>query len=60
MAKQLQASLEQAGPTTLRAKVRSYTVLVDRLADKDGADKGPLGGEYQLIALGGCFTRQPD
>jgi putative redox protein len=56
MAKQLQASLEQVGPTTSRAKVRSHTVLVDRPADKGGADKGPLGGEYQLIALGGCFT----
>src|SRR5215468_2526509 len=56
MAKQLQASLEQAGSTTSRAKVRSHTVLVDRPADKGGADQGPLGGEYQLIALGGCFT----
>jgi putative redox protein len=24
--------------------------------EKGGADKGPVGGEYQLIALGGCFT----
>jgi len=56
MAKQLQASLEQVGPTTSRAKVRSHTVLVDRPVDKGGADEGPLGGEYQLIALGGCFT----
>jgi putative redox protein len=56
MAKQLQASLEQVGPTTSRAKVRSHTVFVDRPADKGGADEGPLGGEYQLIALGGCFT----
>jgi putative redox protein len=56
MAKQLQASLEQVGPTTARAKVRSHTVLVDRPADKGGSDQGPLGGEYQLVALGGCFT----
>ena len=56
MAKQLQASLEQVGPTTSRAKVRSHKVLVDRPVDKGGADEGPLGGEYQLIALGGCFT----
>src|SRR5215467_10749666 len=56
MAKQLQVSLEQVGPTTSRAKVRSHTVLVDRPVDKGGADEGPLGGEYQLIALGGCFT----
>ena len=56
MAKQLQASLEQVGPTTSRAKVRSHTVLVDRPVDRGGADEGPVGGEYQLIALGGCFT----
>src|SRR5215510_4530960 len=56
MAKQLQASLEQVGATTSRAKVRSHTVFVDRPVDKGGADKGPLGGEYQLVALGGCFT----
>jgi putative redox protein len=31
-------------------------VLVDRPLDKGGADQGPVGGEYQLIALGGCFT----
>jgi putative redox protein len=56
MAKQLQALLEQVGPTTSRAKVRSHKVSVDRPVDKGGADEGPLGGEYQLIALGGCFT----
>lgn len=55
MAKQLQASLEQVGPTTSRAKVRSHTVSVDRPVDRGGADQGPVGGEYQLIALGGCF-----
>ena len=55
MAKQLQASLEQVGPTTSSAKVRSHTVLVDRPVDRGGADEGPVGGEYQLIALGGCF-----
>ena len=56
MPKQLEASLEQVGPTTTKAKVRSHTVFVDRTVDKGGADKGPLGGEYQLVALGGCFT----
>ena len=56
MAKRLQVSLEQVGPTTSKAKVRSHTVLVDRPLDKGGADGGPVGGEYQLIALGGCFT----
>jgi putative redox protein len=56
MAKQLRASLEQVGSTTARANVRSHTVFVDRPRDKGGSDQGPLGGEYQLVALGGCFT----
>jgi putative redox protein len=56
MSKQLQASLEQVGPTTSKATVRSHTVFVDRPLEKGGADRGPLGGEYQLVALGGCFT----
>jgi len=30
--------------------------LVDRPVDRGGADEGPVGGEYQLIALGGCFA----
>src|SRR5262245_64924193 len=56
MAKELKASLEQVGRTTSKAIVRSHTLLVDRPTDKGGSDQGPLGGEYQLIALGGCFT----
>ena len=56
MPKQLEASLEQVGPTTTKAKVRSHTVFVDRPVDRGGADQGPVGGEYQLVALGGCFS----
>jgi putative redox protein len=56
MGKQLEALLEQVGPTTSKATVRSHTVFVDRPVEKGGADRGPVGGEYQLVALGGCFT----
>ena len=31
-------------------------MLVDRGVAKGGFDLGPAGGEYQLVALGGCFT----
>jgi putative redox protein len=47
--------VEQIGPSTGSATARSHTVLVDRPADKGGSDRGPLGGEYLLISLGGCF-----
>ena len=50
------ATIEHVNHTTSRAVVRSHTVLVDRGVAKGGFDLGPAGGEYQLIALGGCFT----
>lgn len=56
MAKTLEAMVEQVGPTTSKATVRSHTVFVDRPTERGGADKGPVGGEYQLVALAGCFT----
>jgi putative redox protein len=49
-------SIEQAGATTSKATVRSHTLYVDRPVAKGGADKGPLGGEYMVVALAGCFT----
>src|SRR5512138_10703 len=50
------ATIEHVHHTTSRAIVRSHTVLVDRGIAKGGFDLGPAGGEYQLVALGGCFT----
>jgi putative redox protein len=47
--------IEQVGPSTGSATARSHTVLVDRPVENGGGDRGPLGGEYLLIALGGCF-----
>ena len=50
------ARIEHVSHTTSRATVRSHTVLVDRPVAKGGRDLGPAGGEYLLVALGGCFT----
>jgi putative redox protein len=52
----LHADLEQDGPSTSKATVRSHTVYVDRPVARGGADRGPVGGEYLLVALGGCFS----
>ena len=52
----LRIDLEQDGLSTTKATVRSHTVFVDRPTAKGGADRGPQGGEYQLVALGGCFS----
>ncbi len=41
--------------STSESTIRQHTVLVDRPADKGGQDRGPMGGELLLAALGGCF-----
>jgi len=56
MATTFTATIEHVNHTTSRAVVRSHTMLVDRGIAKGGFDLGPAGGEYQLVALGGCFT----
>ncbi|MSO29658.1 MAG: OsmC family peroxiredoxin [Acidobacteria bacterium] len=55
MPKTVSVNVEQIGPSTGRAQARSHTVLVDRPVEKGGDDRGPLGGEYLLVSLGGCF-----
>ena len=47
--------VDQIGPSTGRAAVRTHTVIIDRPVDKGGEDRGPLGGELLLVSLGGCF-----
>jgi putative redox protein len=56
MATTFTATVEHVRETTSKVTVRSHTVLVDRPAAKGGLDAGPLGGEYMLVSLGGCFT----
>jgi putative redox protein len=55
MSQTLAVQVEQVGPATARATARSHVVMVDRPVPKGGEDRGPLGGEYLLVALGGCF-----
>ncbi len=56
MATLITVQSRQAGPTTLEASIRSHRVMVDRPEAKGGADRGPMGGELLLAALGGCFA----
>ena len=55
MGQSLEVRIEQVGPSTSRGLARSHSVLIDRPVAKGGEDQGPLGGEYLLLALGGCF-----
>ena len=51
------ATIAHVNHTTSRATIRTHhNMLVDRGHAKGGYDLGPAGGEYQLVALGGCFT----
>jgi len=55
MSQTLTVQVQQIGPATATAKARTHTVVVDRPVAKGGEDRGPLGGEYLLVGLGGCF-----
>ena len=55
MPRTISVEVEQVGPSTGSATARSHTVFVDRPMEKGGNDRGPLGGEYLLMSLGGCF-----
>jgi putative redox protein len=55
MSTAITVTLDQIGPTTSEGHARKHKVLVDRPQAKEGNDRGPMGGEYLLIGLGGCF-----
>jgi putative redox protein len=55
MSRVVSVEIEQVGPSTGQARARTHTVFVDRPVEKGGSDRGPLGGEYLLMSLGGCF-----
>lgn len=55
MPRTISVEIEQIAPSTGSATARNHTVYVDRPVEKGGSDRGPLGGEYLLISLGGCF-----
>ncbi len=56
MSATIKATIEGIEQVTSKATVRTHTALVDRGVAKGGLDRGPAGGEYLLVALGGCFT----
>ncbi len=48
-------SVDQIGPTASEGKARDHTVVMDRPEAKGGENRGAMGGENLLMALGGCF-----
>ena len=55
MTNQMKIQLRQVSTSTSEATFRTHQVLIDRPAEKGGADMGPMGGELFLAGVGGCF-----
>ncbi len=52
---QIHVSVDQVGPTASEGKARDHKVVMDRPEAKGGENRGAMGGENLLMALGGCF-----
>ena len=55
MANQIQVNVRQIGSSTSEGTAREHKVVMDRPVAKDGEDRGAMGGEHLLMALGGCY-----
>ena len=55
MADIIAVQVNQISRTAGEGAVRDHSVLIDRPVAKGGENKGAMGGELLLIALGGCF-----
>ena len=53
---QIEVTLRQVGPSTTAGAARAHEILIDRPEAKGGEDRGPMGGEYMLMGVGGCFA----
>ena len=51
----VQVSVVQVGPTASEGNARGHKVVMDRPEVKGGENRGAMGGENLLMALGGCF-----
>lgn len=55
MSGQIQVQVEKIGPSASEGTAREHTVVMDRPTAKGGENRGAMGGEHLLMALGGCF-----
>ncbi|MEV7025711.1 OsmC family protein [Kitasatospora sp. NPDC093558] len=51
----ISVTLHPVGGSVVEGQARTHSVTVDRPVEKEGTDAGPMGGEYLLLALGGCY-----
>ena len=55
MSNQVQVNVRQIGPSASEGTAREHTTVMDRPEAKGGENRGAMGGEHLLMALGGCF-----
>jgi len=55
MSNQVQVMVKQIGPSASEGTAREHTTIMDRPTAKGGENRGAMGGEHLLMALGGCF-----
>ena len=55
MSNQVQVNVKQIGPSSSEGTAREHKAVMDRPEAKGGENRGAMGGEHLLMALGGCF-----
>jgi len=55
MSNQVQVTVRQIGPSSSEGTAREHKAIMDRPEAKGGENRGAMGGEHLLMALGGCF-----
>jgi len=55
MSNQAQVTVNQIGPSSSEGTAREHKTIMDRPEAKGGENRGAMGGEHLLMALGGCF-----
>ena len=55
MSNQVKVTVNQIGPSASEGTAREHTAIMDRPEAKGGENRGAMGGEHLLMALGGCF-----
>lgn len=55
MSNQVQVQVKQIGSSASEGTARDHTTIMDRPTAKGGENLGAMGGEFLLMALGGCF-----
>ncbi len=55
MSNSVQVTVNQITPSASEGAAREHTTIMDRPTAKGGENRGAMGGEHLLMALGGCF-----